>query len=111
MCQILFNKIKVGVLLGSLILVSSLLLSACSKNDDVCDNAQKGKLVDYTGLDGCGWLIELDNGKRLEPTNLSDFTIDRQDNQKVWISYQAAPSMGSICMVGEMVLIDCIAEH
>ena len=35
-----------------------------------------------TGLDGCSWMIELNNGTRLEPTNLNDFNINLQENQK-----------------------------
>lgn len=86
-------------------------LCSCSKNEGVCENASKATLADYTGLDGCGWIIELDNGDRLEPTNLNDFDLELKDQQKIWVTYRSAANLGSICMVGEMVLIECVVER
>jgi hypothetical protein len=79
-------------------------VSACSKSHT---GMLKGTLHDYTGLDGCGMLIDLENGSTLEPTNLSDFQGDVSitDGQKVWIKYHEI-SAGSICMVGKVVVID-----
>lgn len=81
-----------------------LLLTACSKSNS---GMLKGKLHDYTGLDGCGMLIDLDNGTTLEPTNLSNFqdNVNLVDGQKVWVRYHEI-SAGSICMVGKVVEID-----
>ncbi|MBM3186970.1 MAG: hypothetical protein FJZ67_11780 [Bacteroidetes bacterium] len=81
-----------------------LLLTACSKSNS---NMFKGKLHDYTGLDGCGMLIDLDNGTTLEPINLSHFqdNVNLVDGQKVWVKYNEI-SAGSICMVGKVVEID-----
>ncbi len=79
-------------------------VSACSKSHT---GMLKGTLHDYTGLDGCGMLIDLENGSTLEPTNLTDFQGDVSivDGQKVWIKYHEI-SAGSICMVGKVVVID-----
>lgn len=81
-----------------------LLLTACSKSNS---GMLKGKLHDYTGLDGCGMLIDLDNGATLEPTNLSNFqdNVNLVNGQKVWVKYHDI-SAGSICMVGEVAEID-----
>jgi hypothetical protein len=81
-----------------------LLLTACSKSNS---GMLKGKLHDYTGLDGCGMLIDLDNGTTLEPTNLSNFqdNVNLVDGQKVWVKYHEI-SAGSICMVGKVAEID-----
>ncbi|MFM7681149.1 MAG: hypothetical protein ACKO7P_00165 [Bacteroidota bacterium] len=81
-----------------------LILTACSKSNS---SMLKGKLHDYTGLDGCGMLIDLDNGTTLEPTNLWNFQDDVNlvDGQKVWVKYSEI-SAGSICMVGKVVEID-----
>ncbi len=78
-------------------------LSACSKSHT---GMLKGRLHDYTGLDGCGMLIDLDNGTTLEPTNLFDFqdNVNLVDGQKVWVKYNEIPA-GSICMVGKVVEI------
>jgi hypothetical protein len=81
-----------------------LILTACSKSHS---GMLKGELHDYTGLDGCGMLIDLDNGTTLEPINLSDFqyNVNLVDGQKVWVRYHEI-SAGSICMVGKVVEIE-----
>lgn len=83
-------------------------LFACEKSD--CTDAVKAKFKDMTGLDGCGMMIELNNGGRLEPINLEDFSIVPEDGMKIWVNYHATQG-GSICMAGELVEIDCIVER
>ena len=68
-----------------------------------------GTVKDYTGLDGCGYIIELDNGKKLEPT-IVDPPFKFRDNQRVRLSYIEIPDMASICMVGILAKITCIEE-
>ena len=79
---------------------------------------------DLTGLDGCGWVFELENGTRLEPLRVfrcgtpplskvetEDPLLDFEfvDGKKVFISYEESKSP-SICMVGPVVKITCISE-
>jgi hypothetical protein len=95
------------------ILVLALLIVAihsCNKESE-CENSHSAKLVNMTGLDGCSWMIELNDGTRLEPTNLNDFNINLKENQKIWVVYYTAAQMASICMHGEIVTIDCISER
>ena len=71
-----------------------------------------GKLKNLTGLDGCGWVIELDKkdkhgNDKLEPINLNDFNITLEDGQRVKFSYVES-NMGSICMVGTTVELKSI---
>ena len=75
-----------------------------------CDNAQSATIEDYTGLDGCGLVIKLQNGTVLEPTNLNDFNITPTDGMKVWVKYHEVAMM-SICMVGPTIEIDCLAKR
>jgi hypothetical protein len=84
-------------------------LSACSKSHN---GMSKGRLHDYTGLDGCGMLIDLDNGTTLEPTNLIDFqdNVNVVDGQKVWVKYHEI-SAGSICMVGQTIKIESLENR
>ena len=56
-------------------------------------------------------MIELNDGTKLEPNNLNDFSIDLEENKKIWIVFRPAAQMVSICMVGEIVTIDCISER
>lgn len=62
-----------------------------------------GVIKDYTGLDGCGLMIDLDNGSRLEPMkNESGTPLEK--NRRVAVKFRRNPSM-SICMAGETVEI------
>jgi hypothetical protein len=83
-------------------------MTACDKGD--CNNAVKAEFKDLTGFDGCGMLIELPNGDRLEPLNLNEFDITPVDGQKIWVEYHTV-SMASICMVGPTIEIDCISKR
>ena len=56
-------------------------------------------------------MIELNNGTKLEPTNLNDFSINLEENKKIWVVYHTAAQMASICMTGEIVTIDCISAR
>ena len=90
--------------------VLTLTIHSCNKESE-CENSHSAKLVNMTGLDGCSWMIELGDGTKLEPTNLNDFNINLQENQKIWIVYHTAAQMASICMTGEIVTIDCISAR
>ncbi len=85
-----------------------LIFSACNRS--TCENAQAATIVDYTGLDGCGLVIQLQNGTVLEPVNLNDFNLTPTDGMKVWVKYHEIAG-GSICMVGQIVEIDCLAKR
>ena len=67
----------------------------------------KATIINYT-LDGCSFMVQLEDGKKLEPVNLQmEF---RKDNFKVWIKYQYYKS-NSICMAGEMATITAIEKR
>jgi hypothetical protein len=81
---------------------------------------------DLTGLDGCGWVFELSDGKRLEPERVVFFcgtpplpkevtedplyNFEWADGKTVYISYLELDA-GSICMVGPVVKITCISDR
>jgi PKD repeat protein len=68
-----------------------------------------GTVVDYTGLDGCGLVIKLDNGEVLEPVEIvPNFVL--KNGQRVHLAYTELSDRASICMVGKIVRIDCIGE-
>ena len=67
-------------------------------------------IEDYTGLDGCGLVVKLTTGEVLEPMNLNDFNITPTDGMKVWVKYHEVAG-ASICMVGPIVEIDCLAKR
>ena len=56
--------------------------------------------VIYNEVDGCGYMIQLGDGSKLEPTNLKEeFKKDKLD---VWVKYIEKKGGMSICMAGQM---------
>jgi len=70
------------------------------KKDFEGEGYVKATVIKYA-LDGCGFLLQLADEKKLEPTNLSaDF---KKDNLTVWIKYAAKKGGMSVCMAGQIV--------
>jgi hypothetical protein len=96
-------------------------LNSCTKAEELPE-ANCGTLAtvkDLTGLDGCGFVFELEDGTRLEPyiptqntsgqpSPLQNFTLT--DGQRVTIDYQVRNDVASVCMAGPMVEITCITK-
>ena len=110
------------------IIFGLLLLSSCSMLDakddedkrvDVGNCGTKATVRDLTGLDGCGKVLELENGKKLIPfifcgtpplPQAEDFWINKaKDGMKVSVSYSVS-EISNICMAGETVTLSCIQE-
>lgn len=75
-----------------------------------CDDGVSA-ILKQIQLDGCNWVIELDNGEKLEPQNIKDF-LSKSDfgsskEFKVKIRYYETKS-ASICMVGKTIAITCL---
>ncbi len=51
------------------------------------------------GLDGCSWMIELENGNKLNPINLDDFNVELIDNKKLMIGYTVKKDKSGILMM------------
>jgi hypothetical protein len=100
------QKPIIKLLLIFIIAGTALLTTGCP--EDSCEGGVDGLLIDYTGLDGCRWIIELKSGERLEPVNLQQLDFEPADSLPVRIIYTEAADMMSICMVGKMVHINCI---
>ena len=94
------------------LIISSIVMSniiGCQKNE--CLDGVKAR-IENNQLDGCGYTIKLNNGDQIEPINLSDFNLEPEHNKKVWVSYHINQNLSaSICMVCEIVVIDCISER
>lgn len=89
------------------VFIIGLAVTACNTNP--CPNGVKGEFTNLNGLDGCGMLITLEDGKKINPVNLTEFDVEAIDGKKVWIEYAVQKDMMSICMVGEMVEVKCIS--
>ena len=65
----------------------------------------KAIVIKYS-LDGCNWMLQLEDGKKLEPRNLKDEF--KKENLKVWVTYQTFNDY-SFCMAGDIINIEDIA--
>jgi hypothetical protein len=79
-----------------------LILSACSVSKKY---QESGTLKDYTKLAGCSYVIELDNGDKLEPLNLKEFDDNPKDGKRLKLKYEVDSTMASNCSVGKIVKI------
>ncbi len=93
------------------------------RHDDLKTCLTPATIRDYSGLDGCGYVLELNDGTILEPVVLvvcgpppqSIMSIDdplskfKTDGMNVLVNYESYNG-GSICMVGELVKITCIQQ-
>jgi hypothetical protein len=87
---------------------TGILITGCSKN--LCPNSELGVLHNYKGLDGCGWVIEI-NGNIYEPVNINDFNANYLvEGKQVNVIYEAKQA-ASICMVGQTITISCLSEN
>jgi len=67
----------------------------------------KATVIDMRELDGCTYLLKLNDNSRLEPDNLGiNF---QKNNLPVWIKFNYRKGVASICMSGRMVTLTHIA--
>jgi len=64
-----------------------------------------------SGLDGCGWMVQLENQTKLNPTNLEDFNIKLENNKTINISYSENRDVMDVCMAGTIIDIICISDQ
>ena len=69
-----------------------------------------GTVLDYSGIDGCGFVIELDTGYIIEPAVMPfDDNFEFYHGQRVKLSYNRI-RLATTCMVGIVAEITCIEE-
>ena len=83
----------------------------CNKTCPTGNDIVAATIYDYTGLDGCTWVIQLENDEVLEPTNIKTLNYKLIDGKKVWVKYSAVSDQASICMVGQIVNIEGIWDR
>ncbi len=99
-------------IIAALILVA--VMMGCKSSEttlprvNACEGGEVLTLVDLTGLDGCNWVFEQSDGKRLEPINLKD-KLPTPTAKDYMVIYKPRTDGASICMVGTMIEIVCIS--
>jgi hypothetical protein len=102
---------KVKPLFLILPLIFLLFSISCNKSNPPESGAVKATLYDYTGLDGCSWVIKVDNNEVLELDNPEQLDFKLKDGKKVWLKYHLSESQTSICMVGPKINVDAIWDR
>lgn len=109
------------------VMLITMMFSACDENlmRVSCNDGVRATVRDLTGLDGCGFVFELEDGTRLEPNRIGYcgtgplpkeitedplFDFEFIDGKQVIIGFEEVDGMASICMVGPIVKITCLEE-
>jgi hypothetical protein len=87
------------------IFILLLFFFSCQKEEVPPEGYEVATLKNLTGVDGCGFVFELENNKILEPTNIHNFLNTFEVGKKYWIKYELNKLGYSICMVGDVVNI------
>jgi len=74
----------------------AIVLSGCQKEDDEIILQQTGIVMDYAGAGNCSFVIELDNGDRIQPLYYPDGFIFAQ-GQHVLVEYVELLNVVSAC--------------
>ena len=82
-------------------------IASCTPKTSTEGCTTEGTIRDMTGLDGCGFLIELDNGTKLNPVEYTVKSFNFEDGQHIRFGYEAVDMM-NVCMAGQTVKITCL---
>ncbi len=91
------------------ILVTFTLVFQSCKTDEGCPDGISGTLVELN-LDGCSWVIELEDNKKIIPVNFDSFGIEKENDIKLLITYSQLNDVAGICMAGKMVELSCVQK-
>lgn len=78
-------------------------------SDYVARGYTKATVIDLSGLDGCKFLLKLEDGSRLQPENLD--SAFAKENNPVWVKFYLRKNAMSICMAGKAVHITEILQR
>ena len=100
---------KTKLILGTLF-IALISFTSCNKNNG-CSKSEKAWVRDFSETDTCGIVFQLEDGTKLEPVNLAEFsTMNFAEGDLVWLSYKGA-SGASTCGIGDIVEIRCVSER
>jgi hypothetical protein len=112
-----------------ILLFTALVFVTCAEESSVTPPppacSTPATIVDLTGLDGCGFAFELEDGTRLLPVIVfycgtpplpKDLPqnpligFEFVDGKKVFIDYTISEDFAGACMAGQYVSVTCISE-
>ena len=93
------------------LLFSVMVICSCnSNNNSGCENGELVTLQDFTGLDGCSWMLVKKDNSSLEPINLTEFISQPMEGDTYEVTYEVRTDLASICLVGTIVKITCATK-
>ena len=107
--------IKIKRLQLVVVLVGAIFITSCAGKKDVVKSQASSvsihvpegyvsmKVVDYSGLDGCGFLLQQNDSLFFEPLHLDSNM--RMNDLKVFVQYKLAKNQMGICMRGKKIEI------
>ena len=111
----------------TIIFIQCVLMFACTEELVTKNCGTEATVRDLTGLDGCGYVFELNDGTRLLPvwdvyycgtpplpkevTEDPLYNFEYVDGKKVIIGYEERSNNATICMAGRPVKITCLEEE
>jgi hypothetical protein len=109
------------------LIVTSLLVGCTESSLEPAACGTAATVRDLTGLDGCGWVFELEDGTKLIPhwqwgfcgtpplpegmTEDPLFQYEYVDGKPVFIEYAILTDMSTACMAGPVAKISCIQDR
>lgn len=85
-----------------------LVASKCENGKGEAKCTEMGTIKDFSGMDGCGMMIVLDSGEKLQPIEYDSDKPEIRDGQRIKFAYKEAKDQMGICMSGKMVKVTCI---
>ncbi|HEU5293127.1 MAG TPA: hypothetical protein VFU05_20920 [Cyclobacteriaceae bacterium] len=110
---------------AGILILMALVFAGCNEDYQPQNCSTPATVRDLTGLDGCGWVFELQDGTRLEPIRIFRcgtppiskemtedplYNFEFVDYKKVLIDYELVENTASVCMTGPLVRITCLTE-
>jgi len=89
-------------------------LAACKtqrSNGSTSPCSQLGTYIDMQGLDGCTFLIQLEDGRKLLPVYTQEPDFQPEDGMRVRLDFKPAEEMASVCMAEDLIAeITCLEK-
>jgi putative nigrescin immunity protein NigD len=107
-------SLNIKTLLLLAVIVTVLLVVSCSeknKDNDIQTVYYSGIVKDYSDLDGCGYIIELENGEKINPVIINNSNIDLLDGENVDIVYEIIDTIATTCMVGQNAVVTFLNQN
>tara|TARA_B100000427_G_C15387279_1_gene541653 strand:+ start:337 stop:675 length:339 start_codon:yes stop_codon:yes gene_type:complete len=94
-------------ILYTLVFIVPIVFVSCDNDEMDCDLSTHGTLIDYTGFDGCGVLVQTES-ETFEVINWEEMNFIPEDGMEICFDYNVEEARASICMMGQMITItDC----